>query len=143
MSEDSNNTGKCQCGAVSYSISGDPLHMAQCHCEDCRRASGTGHMSLAFFNDDQVSINGETNSYASTADSGNINTRYFCPNCGARLFGSNSARAGVISVTAGSLDDSSWFKPVAIVYAADRPAWDMMDDNLPSFDKMPPPPPKA
>lgn len=140
MPDNSNNTGKCQCGAISYRIEGDPLRMAQCHCEDCRRASGTSHMSLAFFQQDQVSINGETGSYASTADSGNINTRYFCPTCGSRLFSSNSARAGVLAVTAGTLDDNTWFQPNAIVYSAERPSWDKMDDSLPAFDKMPPPP---
>lgn len=143
MLVDSQNTGKCQCGAVTYTVKGDPLRMAQCHCEDCRRASGTGHMSLAFFNEDQINISGETHSYSSTADSGNINTRNFCPKCGSRLFGSNSARTGVVAITAGTLDNSSWFKPAVIVYAAHRPAWDQMDESLPTFDKMPPPPPQS
>jgi hypothetical protein len=41
--------GRCLCGAITYSISGEPLGMGQCHCKDCQRASGTGHMSLARF----------------------------------------------------------------------------------------------
>jgi len=36
--------GHCLCGAVSYTINANPLRMAQCHCKDCQRASGTGHM---------------------------------------------------------------------------------------------------
>jgi len=69
-------SGQCLCGAVSYSVEGDPLRMAQCHCKDCQRASGTGHMSLAFFKEDQVSIEGTYSEYASVADSGNENIRY-------------------------------------------------------------------
>jgi len=46
--------GRCLCGAVSYTIHGKPIRMAQGHCRDCRRASGTGHMSLAFFKRDEV-----------------------------------------------------------------------------------------
>jgi hypothetical protein len=41
-------------------------------------------MSLAFFKKEDVTIRGATASYASTADSGNINTRHFCPTCGSR-----------------------------------------------------------
>ena len=36
--------GHCLCGAVSYTINANLLRMAQCHCKDCQRASGTGHM---------------------------------------------------------------------------------------------------
>lgn len=133
-------TGKCLCGGVSYSIEGEPLRMAQCHCKDCQRASGTGHMSLAFFKDEQITVNGKYSEYSSVADSGNANIRGFCPTCGARLFSRNSARAGVMAVTAGCADDNSWFGPQAIVYNKDKPAWDCMSEELPSFDAMPPPP---
>src|SRR5262245_11032370 len=88
-------TGRCLCGAVTYSINGQPLGMGQCHCKDCQRASGTGHLSLARFKKDDVTIKGQTRSFASKAESGNINSRHFCPTCGSRIYGENSARPGV------------------------------------------------
>ena len=35
-------TGKCHCGAVTYTIAGEavPEHHCLCHCTDCRRHSG-------------------------------------------------------------------------------------------------------
>ncbi len=30
--------------------------MGQCHCKDCQRASGTGHMSLARFKREDVAV---------------------------------------------------------------------------------------
>ncbi len=135
-------TGKCLCGAVSYSTDAEPLRMAQCHCKACQRASGTGHMSLAFFKEEQVSINGDFTEHAAIADSGNENIRGFCNACGSRLFSRNSGRPGVIAITAGSADDNSWFSPQAIVYNKDKPSWDCMDGELTTFDAMPPPPPK-
>lgn len=113
-------TGRCLCGVVSYSINGQPLGMGQCHCKDCQRASGTGHMSLARFRKDDVVIKGQTTSYASRADSGNTNTRHFCPTCGSRIYGENSARPGVVNVSVGCMEDHSWFAPGVVVYAKDR-----------------------
>jgi hypothetical protein len=74
MSNEPFAKGRCLCGAVSYTINAKPIRMAQCHCKDCQRASGTGHMSLVFFKKGDVAILGKTASYPSTADSGNINT---------------------------------------------------------------------
>ncbi len=115
--------------------------MAQCHCKHCQRATGGGHISLAFFKRSDAEITGETKSFPVTADSGNINTRHFCPTCGGRLFGENSARPGIIGVSVGALDDNSWFRAQAVVYAKDRPSWDVTPTDVPNFDTMPPPPP--
>lgn len=115
----------------------------QCHCKDCQRASGTGHMSLAFFKRDDIEISGETASFAVTADSGNTNTRHFCPKCGGRIGGENSARPGIMGVAVGSVDDNSWFKTDRVVYIKDQPRWDETPANVPRFDMMPPAPAKS
>ena len=141
MSKPAFATGRCVCGSVTYTLHAEPARMAQCHCKGCQQSSGTGHMSLAFFREADIEIQGETREYGATADSGNINYRIFCPTCGSRLFNRNSARPGVMGVTAGTLDDNSWFKPQAIVYHKDKPVWDLMASDIPMFDTMPPPPP--
>ena len=142
MSEKYFAKGHCLCGDVKYTISSAPVRMGQCHCDDCRKATGTGHSSNAFFEKEAVSIEGETSSYESTTDTGSIITRYFCPNCGSRLFGTSNVATNIISVSAGTLDDSSWFKANAIVYDKRRPKWDVMDKDIPTFKEMPPAPPK-
>ena len=140
MASETFATGHCLCGAVSYTINSEPVGTGQCHCKDCQRASGTGHMSLAFFKRDDVDIKGETASYGAVADSGNTNTRHFCRKCGGRLFGENTGRPGVIAVAVGSLDDNSWFEAQRVVYAKDRPQWDVTSTEIPNFEMMPPPP---
>ncbi len=129
--------GSCLCGAVNFELTGEPLRMAQCHCVDCKKSSGTGHMSLAFFNQDQLSVEGETTEFGVVADSGNTNYRSFCPSCGSRLFSRNSAREGMVGITAGSVDNSDWFKPQAVVYTKDMPCWDESAQDVPRFEAMP------
>jgi hypothetical protein len=114
--------------------------MGQCHCDDCRKSSGTGHSSNAFFKKDDVVIEGKLSDFASTTDTGSKITRYFCPRCGSRLFGTSDVVTDIMSVSAGTLDDSSWFKPGAIVYNKRKPDWDFMDETVPAFEEMPPQP---
>ena len=131
-------TGRCLCGAVTFTLAAPPLATGQCHCKDCQRASGTGHMSIARFKRSDVAISGETARFASMADSGNTNTRHFCPKCGSRLFGENSAAPDVMVVSVGCVDDNNWFVPGRVVYAKDRPRWDVTTTEVPNFDRMPP-----
>ncbi len=138
MSDKCFAVGQCLCGEVKFTISSKPLRMAQCHCEDCKKITGTGHVSIAFFKKNQVDIKGETKGYASATDSGSTITRNFCPTCGSRLFGCNSKSEDIIGVSIGTLENSSWFKPDVIVYNKRKPDWDFMDDSVPTFEGMPP-----
>jgi len=134
--------GQCLCGGVKYTITSPPVRMGQCHCNDCRKSTGTGHASNAFFKKDDVEIEGKTSGFASITDTGSKITRYFCPKCGSRLFGKSDVVTDIISIAAGTLNDSSWFKPNAIVYSKSKPKWDFMDESVPTFEEMPPPPKK-
>lgn len=138
MAENIFASGQCLCGQISYSISAPPRVMSQCHCDDCRKSTGTGHASNAFFKQKDVHIQGEPASYKSVADSGSTVTRYFCPNCGSLLFGALASIENVLAVAVGTLDDSSWFKPGAIVYNKCKPGWDYMDTRVPTYEAMPP-----
>jgi hypothetical protein len=46
----------------------------------------------------------------------------------------------MIAVAVGSVDDNAWFEPQAAVYGRQRPSWDLMAEDIPTFDTMPPPP---
>jgi hypothetical protein len=133
--------GRCLCGAVTYVINAKPIRMTQCHCKDCQRASGTGHMSLASFKKEDVAMRGTTASYGATADSGNTTTRHFCPKCGSCVYGESSARPGIVGVSVGCVDDNAWFSPQAVVFTKGRPGWDRTATDVPNFEAMPPPPP--
>jgi hypothetical protein len=98
-------------------------------------------MSVVFFKAEDVKFEGQTKSYAVTADSGNINTRHFCPTCGSRVYSENSGRPGVVGIAIGLADQNDWFAPQAVVYTKWRPAWDTTSTSIPNFEAMPPVPP--
>lgn len=133
-----NFTGGCLCGKVRYACTAEPVMAGHCHCEDCRRSSGTGHCSHLMVPEAAVTITGQTTAYERAADSGSRITRHFCPVCGAAVFSRNPAMAGMIALRASSLDDLEVFKPQMHVYASRAASWDKPAGALPVFDTMPP-----
>ena len=131
-------SGGCLCGAVRYEIDGEPVFSAHCHCRDCQRATGTGHVSVSGFRREAVTITGETRGFTVKGDSGQGITRFFCPVCGSLLYSAPEAMSGMINVTAGTLDDPSVFQPQASIYTKDRHAWDKLP-GVAEFEAMPSP----
>jgi len=129
------HTGRCACGKVSYEISGDPARMMNCHCEDCRRAGGSGYAALLVFPKDAVTLTGELRYYAVTSEAGSIVERGFCPACGSPVAGRLSRNPGVVVIQAGSLDDPSLHRPAVNLWTGNSPAWDHLDPGIPHFAK--------
>jgi len=133
-------TGGCLCGAVRYEISAEPITMRLCWCRDCQYLA-LGHASAnMLFQRDAVAITGTPATHSKAADSGNVIDRKFCGICGTHLFGLTAARPNFIIVRAGTLDDSAVFKPVANIWTVSAPTWACMNENLPKFERQPPPP---
>ena len=99
-------SGGCLCGAIRYEVKGDPVRVAHCHCDDCRKATGSSFATNVFVKqDDLVILQGTPRSYEHTADSGSTMTKEFCADCGSQLFGSGSGSTGVKNVKVGTIDD--------------------------------------
>lgn len=132
--------GGCLCGAVRYAPSAPPLMQGNCHCRDCRRASGGPYAPTLFFALESVNISGEVKYYESIGGSGQPVRRGFCLDCGSQLFGRPSMRPGMIGIRAGTLDDPAEFQPQVDIFASHAPTWDRMLDTTTKFDTSPPAP---
>jgi hypothetical protein len=131
-------TGGCQCGAVTYEAKGDPAMVIQCHCLNCQKSSGTGHVPFAGYPEPQVTVKGKTKTYSYKADSGGTATSHFCPECGSTILGKTTSFPGVMAIRLGSMDDSSAFQPQMDVYMKRLRKWDHDLKGAPAFDAMPP-----
>jgi hypothetical protein len=129
-------TGGCMCGAIRYECSSAPMMMANCHCRDCQKSSGSAFAAALMVPRSAVTFTGEVKNYEVKGDSGNAIGRGFCANCGSRLF-TAPANADFISLQAGSLDDPSWFQSQADIYVASAQPWDYLNPDSPKFPKLP------
>ena len=130
-------SGKCLCGHVSYRCYATPDRIVNCHCEDCRRATGSVFGTNLFVPEDEVEISGEVSSYSHTADSGNKMTKRFCKNCGTLLFGNSSGRNNVMSIRAGTLDQLDLIKPSENVFMESRVHSTSINEDLRQVPRMP------
>lgn len=129
--------GSCLCESVSYESTADPVLAAHCHCVDCRKSSGTGHCTHVVIPKEAFSVTGEVKFYDRPADSGNMVSRGFCPNCGSPVYSTNAAMPDLVFPRGASLDDLEVITPAMVVYGSRAASWDYMDPALPTFATLP------
>lgn len=117
-------TGRCLCGAVRYSVTGKPRSPAVCHCEDCRRQSGSAFSVFFVVRDDELDLTGDLASYVTTGEDNQLRReRRFCPACGSPVLSRLEEMPGVTFLKAGTLDDADRVRPSIEFYRSSAQRW--------------------
>jgi hypothetical protein len=76
--------GGCLCGSVEFTCDAEPIGVANCHCTDCQKQTGSAFSTFVIVPADSVAITGDTLSAFTTigTDSGKEVVRKFCSACG-------------------------------------------------------------
>ena len=134
-----NITGGCLCGAVRFSSTAAPITTRTCWCRVCQYIGAGSATVNVCFPSVAVAASGELRDHSMTADSGNVMHRRFCPACGTHLFSASEARAHLVFVRAGTLDEPDLAKPAMTIWTASAPSWACFDERLPKVAGQPPP----
>jgi hypothetical protein len=140
MSEATSTTelhGGCLCGAVRYTVSGQPQSFYHCHCKRCRKASGTGHASNLFVLGSIEWQQGEEQIRLFILPEAKRFSNSFCATCGGRV-PRFIEQAGIVMIPAGSLDDEPSIKPMARIFSDSKASWSCDQAEIPTFEKYPP-----
>ena len=113
-------TGGCYCGAIRFQASGQPMHQANCHCANCRRAAGAQAVAWITVESSVFAFEKGTPKKYRT-DTGAWRT--FCDLCGTSLTYENDARPNEIDITTGSLDRPEDFPPTEDVFPEEKLPW--------------------
>lgn len=111
-------TGRCLCGAVSWTATVPPIRVGWCHCSQCRRHTGAPAAAFAVFPAGGVTIAGPEAFHRSSTAA----RRRFCPACGSPIAWIGDADPSV-DVYVGTADDPSAFVPTYELFAADAVHW--------------------
>jgi hypothetical protein len=100
-----NLTGGCQCGAVRYEISEEPLGIYVCHCRECQKQSASAFgISIIVPAQGFTVTRGTPEEWSRQTDSGRTLFCMFCAVCGSRLWHA-TLTSETVSVKGGSLDE--------------------------------------
>lgn len=116
-------TASCACGRLRISCEGDPQLVAQCHCLDCQKRTGSTYGVAAFFARDKVEAEGDASTYRRSARSGHHVTFHFCPGCGSSVFWEPERKPEWIAVAVGCFADPAFPAPAHAGWEERRHPW--------------------
>jgi hypothetical protein len=119
--------GGCLCGKIRYRLFGPP-RVHYCHCDMCRRATGSAFAVLAWV--PKVDLYW-TKSRPAYRRSSPIAERGFCPECGSPLTLVYDGPSAEIAVHAGTLDHPDRIAPEYNYGSAQRLGWVYCGIDLP------------
>lgn len=128
--------GSCLCGAVRFTVTGEPQRFYHCHCSRCRKASGTGHASNLFVKGALSFESGEAEVVHFKLPTAQRFTNSFCRICGSRMPRFIES-LGMVFLPAGALDGEPGFAPQARIFTGSRTAWSCSTEALPEFSEYP------
>ena len=131
-------TGRCLCGHVTWRHDGEVGPASYCHCEDCRRCTGSAfNVGVRLRRADFHVTRGSPKGFTKRGDSGRELTRHFCPECGSPIFTSAPKHPDHVYVKAGTFDDPGLVRPAQQNWVASAVSWHRIPADLPASAKSP------
>ena len=111
-------SGGCNCRQVRYEVEGEPIRVGVCHCETCRKDSGSAFSFFGIWTRASVTLSGELACWRSRAGG-----ERFCPQCGSSLFSWDEG-SDEIEIKLGTLDGPpSMLAPAYELWTIRREPW--------------------
>lgn len=125
--------GKCNCGAVSFTIQGALPNLYQCHCTLCQKQSGAGsNAATIIFKENFRWLKGVNKIRNWKKDTG-FNS-HFCEDCGSPV--PNAINGKYIWIPVGLLNGVNK-RIVANLWLSSKVSWNTANVALRDYEKMP------
>lgn len=130
------HSGSCLCGAVRYTVEGAFERFYLCHCEYCRKDTGSAHGANLFSSTARLQWLSGADQVRTYNLPSTRHTRSFCAGCGSAL-PTSLGEGRMLVVPAGSLDSALSLRPDAHLFVASKAAWDEALESLPKMAQFP------
>jgi len=129
-------SGSCLCSKVRFEIEGQFERFYLCHCEYCRKDTGSAHGANLFSSSATLKwVSGEDQVRHFNLPS-TRHSRGFCGTCGSAL-PITQMDGKLLVVPAGSLNSEVPIRPDAHIFVASRASWDRLLELVPMVDRLP------
>jgi hypothetical protein len=121
------------CGSIRFEIEAPLGPFGFCHCNTCRKASGTAFTANSSVPRDKVRfLNGEGTIRRYESSPGTF--RCFCSNCGSPVYKESPSKPGVIRIRLGLLDTPVGDKPRSHTFWSEKADWYELKGDMPAYD---------
>lgn len=127
--------GQCLCGAVRYEVEDAFRYAFNCHCSQCRRATGAAFKPFAGIERAHLRLE-QGRSDALIHGSVDAAHDVHCRHCGSLLY--SVVREGAwVHVTMGTLVDAPAIRPQGHLFVGSKAPWFEITDALPQYEEFP------
>lgn len=123
--------GQCLCGELQFELRGRRLWVAHCHCDSCRRSTGSAVATFVGYNKEQLTYtHGARMFYQSSPGV----QRGFCADCGTPMTYESDRCPEEVHLYISTIDNPGAFVPQVHVFFAERIPWMEVADDLPRYE---------
>lgn len=127
--------GRCLCGNLQFAVRGKRLWVAHCHCDSCRRNTGSAVATFVGYNKEQLTYTrGERKFFESSPGV----RRGFCADCGTPMTYEADRCPEEVHLYVSTLDEPGAYRPQLHVFFAERISWMDLNDDLPRYQGLTP-----
>ena len=132
MSHEKVYRGSCFCGAVQFTVSGEPATMGYCHCESCRSWSAAPVNAFTLWKPESVQLTRGADNIG-TYNKTPLSYRKWCKTCGGHIFTEHPSW-GLTDVYAAVIPDFPYLAGIHVNYEETTLR---MKDGLPKMRDIP------
>ena len=131
-------SGSCLCGSVIYEVTGETIRFSHCHCQRCRKATGTGHATNLLLTPVTgiTWLKGESLLQCYKVPEAERFYNCFCKRCGSPM-PRTVPEIDAVLIPAGSLDTEPPVQPQQHIFWNSRAEWSCGTNGLPVFPEYP------
>jgi hypothetical protein len=126
--------GECLCRAVRFTVDDAFRYALNCHCSQCRRATGAAFKPFAGIERSKLKLVAGTRKLLRYGDARDFDAH--CGTCGSFLY--SVVRGGrYVHVNLGALTDATSIRPTAHIHVGSKASWYQIADDLPQHEELP------
>ena len=127
--------GGCLCGRVEYAVEDAFAYAMNCHCSNCRRATGSAFKPFAGIGMDRLNLVRGQEALLVYGDPAAAHDLH-CATCGSLLY-SVLDRSRRAHIAMGTLIDAPSIRPGGHIFVGSKAAWHDITDDLPQYHEFP------